>query len=135
MPMSLDGWHLTPAEVAHHARSIRAFIASRSPGCCHAPFNHPPPQQRADCIQMTEREQLLTDALENIAEWVRAYPPDVFPPPDAAYHARAAAVLEANGMTLDRLSAAAMRHVVTQVGEIAQDALNNAKVTADGRPA
>lgn len=62
-------------------------------------------------------------ALHRIASWAAAYPLTVFPEPDDAYYAKAAAVLKANGMTLDRLSAAAMRHVISGVGEIARTAL------------
>lgn len=63
------------------------------------------------------------EALERIAKWAAAYPTDIFPEPDDAYYKRAHEVLTANGMTLDRLSAAAMRHVVNGVGEIARAAL------------
>ena len=63
------------------------------------------------------------EALWRIAQWADAYPLEVFPEPDQDYYRRAHEVLTANGMTLDRLSAAAMRHVITQVGRIAQDAL------------
>ena len=55
---------------------------------------------------MVERNERLEDALRRIA------------------NKRAHEVLKANGMTLDRLSAAAMRHVVTGVGRIAADALS-----------
>lgn len=75
--------------------------------------------------QMTEREERLEAALHRIADWAGAYPLPAFPEPDAAYYAKARAVLEANGMTLDRLSAAAMRHVITQVGHIAKGALDD----------
>lgn len=73
--------------------------------------------------QTTDREDRLEDALHRIASWSDAYPLPVFPEPDAAYYAKAREVLEANGMTLDRLSAAAMRHVITQIGHIAKGAL------------
>lgn len=66
----------------------------------------------------------MEEALSRIARWAEAYPPAVFPEPDAAYYAKAREVLEANGMTLDRLSAAAMRHVITQVGKIAKEGLS-----------
>ena len=67
----------------------------------------------------------MEEALHRIAGWADAYPLSVFPEPDAAYYAKAAEVLKANGMTLDRLSAAAMRHVITQVGDIAKGALTD----------
>lgn len=65
----------------------------------------------------------MEDALNRIVQWAEAYPLEVFPEPDAAYYAKAREVLEANGMTLDRLSAAAMRHVITQVKTIAEGPL------------
>jgi len=65
----------------------------------------------------------LRAALEDLERWSRAYPTDVFPEPTPDYYTRAAQVLEANGMTLDRLSAAAMRHVIKGVGETVRAAL------------
>lgn len=73
----------------------------------------------------TEREDRMEEALHRIASWAEAYPLEVFPEPDAAYFAKANEVLKANGMTLDRLSAAAMRHVITRVGHIAKEALDD----------
>ncbi len=61
-----------------------------------------------------------TDALEQIDSWSKAYPLTVFPKPDLK---KARVLLEAGGMTLDSLSADAMRHVVEGVGKIASDAL------------
>jgi hypothetical protein len=72
---------------------------------------------------MTDRAERMEEALQRIAEWAKAYPLDVFPEPSKEYYAKAAEVLKANGMTIDRLSAAAMRHVITQVGKIAEGAL------------
>lgn len=77
-----------------------------------------------DLTQTTDaRTAKLDEALESIAQWANAYPVSVFPEPDEAYYRKAHEVLTANGMTLDRLSAAAMRHVVAGVGKIAKDAL------------
>lgn len=67
----------------------------------------------------TENE-VLREALERIEQWSRAYPLSVFPEPDLK---TAAEVLKANGMTLDAISAHAMRHVVEGVGKIARAAL------------
>lgn len=72
---------------------------------------------------MTEREERMEQALERIAKWAHAYPIEVFPEVDSAYLKRAHEVLTAAGLTLDRLSAYAMRHVITQVGTIAEEAL------------
>jgi hypothetical protein len=66
----------------------------------------------------------LREALHRIASWAQAYPLDMFPEPDSDYLKRAAMVLAANGMTLDRISASNMRHVITQVGHIARAALD-----------
>lgn len=71
------------------------------------------------------REDRMEEALFRIASWADAYPLPVFPEPDVAYYKRAAEVLKAHDMTLDRLSAAAMRHVITQVGHIAKGALKD----------
>jgi hypothetical protein len=75
---------------------------------------------------MTDRAERMEGALQRIVEWARAYPLDVFPEPSKEYYAKAAEVLEANGMAIDRLSAAAMRHVITQVGKIVEEALGDA---------
>jgi hypothetical protein len=72
---------------------------------------------------MTNREERMAEALERIVQWPEAYPLKVFPEPTKEYYAKAHEVLQANGMTLDRLSAAAMRHVITQVGKIARAGL------------
>ena len=74
--------------------------------------------------ETAERMERMEDALQRIAQWSDAYPLDIFPEPDADYYRRASDVLIANGMTLDRLSAAAMRHAVQGIGKIAKDALS-----------
>lgn len=71
-----------------------------------------------------ENERYI-EALTSIVQWAEAYPKHIFPEPDDAYLAKAHEVLTANGMALDRLSASAMRHVVTGVGDIARAALNS----------
>ena len=70
-----------------------------------------------------DKVDLYEETLHRIASWATAYPLAVFPEPDEEYYRRAHEVLTANGMTLDRLSAAAMRHVVEGVGRIARQAL------------
>jgi hypothetical protein len=62
----------------------------------------------------------LTEAHERIVEWSRAYPLAIFPEPDLK---KARELLEAGGMTLDAISAHAMRHVVEGVGQISRAAL------------
>ena len=60
------------------------------------------------------------EALHRIVQWSRAYPLEVFPEPDLK---RVHEVLTAHGMTLDAISAHAMRHAVEGVGKIAREAL------------
>ena len=80
-----------------------------------------------DDNQTTEPDfDQMEEALQRIIRWAEAYPLDVFPEPDKDYYRKAAEVLTANGMTLDRLSAAAMRHVVKGVEKIAREGLANA---------
>jgi len=62
----------------------------------------------------------LRAAHERIVEWSRAYPLAVFPKPDLK---RAHELLQAGGMTLDAISAEAMRHVIEQVAKISSAAL------------
>ena len=68
------------------------------------------------------------DVFERIVNWSKAYPIDVFPEPDLK---KAHKILKANGMTLDAISASAMRHVVTEVGKMAKDALLTAEEQED----
>lgn len=67
-----------------------------------------------------QRCERMSEALEKIAQWARAYPLSVFPEPDFA---RAHEVLSAAGMTLDAISASNMRHVITQVQAIVDAAM------------
>jgi FMN phosphatase YigB (HAD superfamily) len=78
----------------------------------------------ADNEWLTTDNERLREALERIEQWSRAYPLSIFPEPDLK---KAAEVLKANGMTLDAISAHAMRHVVEGVGKIARDALGDAQ--------
>jgi len=47
-----------------------------------------------------------------LADWLKAYSTDIFPEPDLE---KAAAILKANGMTIDSLSASMGRHVLAKV--------------------
>jgi hypothetical protein len=67
----------------------------------------------------TENERLRA-GLQQIESWSRAYPLEMFPEPDFE---KAHRLLQAGGMPLDAISAAAMRHVVEGVGAIARRAL------------
>ena len=70
-------------------------------------------QQKID--RQAERIKELEEALDRIAQWTQAYPLSVFPEPDWK---RARALLEAGGMTLDSVSAGAMRRVVDGIARI-----------------
>lgn len=70
-----------------------------------------------------DRIEILEAALQRIVQWADAYPLQVFPEVTADYSRRAHEVLQAHGMGIDRISASAMRHVVTQVRHIAAAAL------------
>jgi hypothetical protein len=70
--------------------------------------------------KQSEREERMEDALRTIVAWTKAYPLNVFPEPDLVLVRQ---LLEAGGITLDAVSASAMRHVVEQVGRIAKEAL------------
>jgi hypothetical protein len=70
--------------------------------------------------QLQEENDLMRETLEAIEAWSHAYPYTAFPEPDLE---KAHELLKAGGMTLDALSASAMRHVVTEVGKMARAAL------------
>ena len=79
-----------------------------------------------DTVALTDLENendLYREALWRIAQWAKAYPPEVFQEPDLK---KARELLSAGGITLDAVSAHAMRHVVEGVGRIAQTALDEA---------
>lgn len=63
---------------------------------------------------------IAVEKLEKIDNWTKAYPLDAFPKPD---YKKARILLENGGMTLDAITGDAMRHVITQVGKYATDAL------------
>ena len=77
--------------------------------------------EAADEIErLNDRVDELTEALRKIVSWSEAYPLDIFPEPDFK---KAHEVLNANGMTIDAISASAARHTVEGVGKIARAAL------------
>jgi PHD/YefM family antitoxin component YafN of YafNO toxin-antitoxin module len=67
----------------------------------------------------------LTEAHEQIVEWSHAYPLAIF------HLKRTHELLKAGGMTLDAISAEAMRHVIEQVAKISRAALDEGLPTAD----
>jgi hypothetical protein len=75
-------------------------------------------------VALSEENDRLILALEMIERWADAYPLTVFPEPDLV---KARKLLEAGGMTLDSISADAMRHVIKGVGNIARGALGRGR--------
>ena len=70
--------------------------------------------------ELEAENERLTDALQRIDTWAKAYPLDIFPKPDLR---KAARVLKDSGMTLGSISADSMRHVLDGVKEIVRLAL------------
>jgi len=62
----------------------------------------------------------LKKALNRIDTWAKAYPIESFSKPDLK---KAAKVLKDSGMTLDAISADAMRHVLDGIKDIVSEAL------------
>lgn len=62
------------------------------------------------------------DALQEIDDWAKDYPLDVFPEPDLKL---AHELLQAGGMTIDAVSASAMRFLLVRVQEIVKKAVND----------
>ena len=58
------------------------------------------------------------DVLRKIKDWCRAYPLEVFPKPDKEYFAKANAILKQNELSLTRISADNMRHVLVGIQKI-----------------
>ena len=77
----------------------------------------------AALVAEAEREK-YEDLLHRIKSWAQAYPLSIFPEPDFK---KAHEVLTANGMTLHAISASNMRHVITQVQKMVDDALGEQK--------
>jgi hypothetical protein len=77
-----------------------------------------------EVIRLRALNAELLEAHHEIVEWARAYPLKAFPEPDFA---KAAKLLTAGGMTLDAISASAMRHVVTTVAKISRAAIAKAE--------
>ncbi len=73
----------------------------------------------AAIVAAAEREKY--DALfAEIKEWSEAYPETVFPQPDWG---KVRDALEMNGMTLDSVSAANMRHVIKHIQEMVDETI------------
>jgi hypothetical protein len=77
--------------------------------------------------EQTERFErgwyLRGDALEKLEQWANAYPLKAFPEPLREEWQRAAALLSEKGLSLDRISASNMRHVISGVRETVAEGL------------
>ncbi len=73
-------------------------------------------QKRTQRIrELEERIAELEAVLESLRIWVGYYPLKIFPEPDLKLAMKALNVV---GITLDAVSASAMRHVLTEVAEM-----------------
>ena len=80
-----------------------------------------PDEKHCTCVPVLRKEiEVLREGHQDIITWGKAYPLTVFPEPDLK---RVHKLLKAGGMTIDAVSASAMRHVLKGVVKIAQDAL------------
>jgi hypothetical protein len=114
---SFDGYQFclrAPREHGDHAVYLEPFVLRAFDEYRQA-IKHP-----AIAPPMSDRLERHEEALQRIVQWSEAYPLEVFPEPDWK---RAAELLKAGGITLDAISAHCMRHVVTEVGKIAREAL------------
>ena len=75
---------------------------------------------RAENERLDAQNDRYARAMHQIETWAEAYPLAVFPEPDFV---KAHEALKSVGLTLDAVSASAMRHVITKVREIARAAL------------
>ena len=73
-----------------------------------------------DIEKLEERIEVLETALNRIYNWSIAYPLDIFPEPDMK---KAREVLRSAGIMIDSITGEVARHIVTGIGEIAEDAL------------
>lgn len=75
---------------------------------------------RSDNRRMAIQNETMDIALHQIIRWCDSYPTDVFGEPDTEQARR---LLEAGGMTLDSISALAVRRIVSAIRGYAQAAL------------
>ncbi len=72
------------------------------------------------CKALQAENKRLKELFERLHTWANAYPMNVFPKPDLK---KAHEALKAVGMTLDAISADAMRHVLKDIKNIVDRAL------------
>jgi hypothetical protein len=78
-------------------------------------------EMRKFAAEITDEFDKLRGALALIRGWAAAYPLSIFPEPDLE---KAAVLLAAGGMTLDAVSASAIRHAVESLIDLAEGALS-----------
>ena len=98
------GYEQTAADFLTENKALRAALAKAN----------------ANAERFERGWYLRGDALEKLEQWACAYPLNVFPEPDLKL---AHEVLVAAGMSLDSISAGAMRHVIEQTVKIVQEGL------------
>ena len=69
----------------------------------------------------------LVEAIQGIDNWAEAYPLEVFPELTKDNWKQAAEVLKANGLSIDRISASNMRHVLNGIKDTVKKALKEAE--------
>jgi len=70
------------------------------------------------CEQLQAKLNAKDDVLRKIKDWCRAYPLEAFPKPDKEYFAKAHAILKQNELSLTRISADNMRHILVRIQKI-----------------
>jgi len=118
-PWSVD-WD--SAEYNHHFNLYTEAAANLAPAIAAELLAAREAQRVA--IERAEKAEVLADryeeALQQIDNWAKAYPLDVFPEPDIK---RVREVLAVAGITIDSVSASNMRHVIEGVERITGTAL------------
>lgn len=106
---------MTPMEMARKA-------VNYLPETDYEPIMHTKEQiERFAALVSEDAREFYDDLIFNrIKAWSKAYPLSIFPEPDFK---KAHEVLQANGMTLDAISASNMRHVITQIQSMIDDAI------------
>jgi hypothetical protein len=96
--------------------------------CARLPENH---AARRELAALRQKRDEAVDLAEELIQWSEAYPIDIFPEPDLR---RVHELLQSCGMTLDAVSASAMRHVTREVAKMARAFLAKHKEAAPTPP-
>lgn len=85
-------------------------------------------QKEIDALKARRNELVkAVKALKRIDNWAKAYPLKAFPKLTVSDYKRAAEVLKANGLSLDRIPADNMRYVLESIKGIVEKALDEAE--------